>query len=399
MDTLILPPSLGILDTSSQRVMPKHIKAWLTLSQPDFPASPSRLQENNEETKTNETCGPGQLPLLSASDRDPFCLKMCREYVDICPWSIVTCVELATKFNDLSFYRPGMSGHRICEKGYGLWRTPTKHEASGGPHKGKRHRPDATVQLRDQVANPHMWPTPREQDHKHGGATKWELESGRDELHIRVAKEEVKKWPTPKRPTGGGQIERTTSGGGIRKLEDKVSQSIGKNTGQLNPEWVEWLMGWPVGWSSLEPITEFLWLDWSVDPADDDNFLKRKVEGKVSTPKLGTAVKMWSTPNVCGNYNRKGASKTSGDGLATQVAKYPTPQAFDAYSVKDGNRENRLKKGGCRNLNQEIKVAGFGPIPRVATGIKNRVNRLKAIGNGQVPAVVVAAWKILTCPH
>lgn len=27
----------------------------------------------------------------------------------------------------------------------------------------------------------------------------------------------------------------------------------------------------------------------------------------------------WATPTVCGNYNRKGASKTSGDGLATQV--------------------------------------------------------------------------------
>lgn len=33
------------------------------------------------------------------------------------------------------------------------------------------------------------------------------------------------------------------------------------------------------------------------------------------------------TPTVCGNYNRKGASKTSGDGLATWVAKFPTPTA------------------------------------------------------------------------
>jgi hypothetical protein len=28
---------------------------------------------------------------------------------------------------------------------------------------------------------------------------------------------------------------------------------------------------------------------------------------------------MWPTPTVCGNYNRKGASPTSGDGLATAV--------------------------------------------------------------------------------
>lgn len=38
---------------------------------------------------------------------------------------------------------------------------------------------------------------------------------------------------------------------------------------------------------------------------------------------------LWPTPTVCGNYNRKGASKTSGDGLATAVKKWPTPQASD----------------------------------------------------------------------
>ena len=24
--------------------------------------------------------------------------------------------------------------------------------------------------------------------------------------------------------------------------------------GALNPEWVEWLMGWPIGWTALEPL-------------------------------------------------------------------------------------------------------------------------------------------------
>jgi len=27
-----------------------------------------------------------------------------------------------------------------------------------------------------------------------------------------------------------------------------------KKTGQLNPPWVEWLMGWPVGWTGLKPL-------------------------------------------------------------------------------------------------------------------------------------------------
>ena len=34
----------------------------------------------------------------------------------------------------------------------------------------------------------------------------------------------------------------------------------------------------------------------------------------------------WPTPSVCGNYNRKGASKTSGDGLATVVTRSRTPE-------------------------------------------------------------------------
>jgi hypothetical protein len=41
-------------------------------------------------------------------------------------------------------------------------------------------------------------------------------------------------------------------------------------------------------------------------------------ENKRNTPTL-TAQVNWATPTVCGNHNRKGASKTSGDGLATQV--------------------------------------------------------------------------------
>jgi hypothetical protein len=41
--------------------------------------------------------------------------------------------------------------------------------------------------------------------------------------------------------------------------------------------------------------------------------------------KLGEFAKLWPTPTVCGNYNRKGASATSGDGLATAV--YQTPVA------------------------------------------------------------------------
>ena len=50
--------------------------------------------------------------------------------------------------------------------------------------------------------------------------------------------------------------------------------------------------------------------------------------------KLGEYAKLWPTPTVCGNYNRKGASATSGDGLATAVLKVATPTARDWRSGK-----------------------------------------------------------------
>ena len=56
---------------------------------------------------------------------------------------------------------------------------------------------------------------------------------------------------------------------------------------------------------------------------------------------------LWPTPTVCGNYNKKGLSKTSGDGLATAVAKWPTPQASDNKQRATANstaRRMELKK-------------------------------------------------------
>jgi hypothetical protein len=55
-------------------------------------------------------------------------------------------------------------------------------------------------------------------------------------------------WLTPKVPSGGGQAERTTAGGGLRKLED---QTEGRQNGKLNPHWVFTLMGYPPLWAEI----------------------------------------------------------------------------------------------------------------------------------------------------
>jgi len=57
----------------------------------------------------------------------------------------------------------------------------------------------------------------------------------------------LKKWPTPvardHRSPGRSRLERT---GG--KEEECLPQAVG---GPLNPTWVEWLMGFPLGWTDL----------------------------------------------------------------------------------------------------------------------------------------------------
>lgn len=165
---------------------------------------------------------------------------------------------------------------------------------------------------------------------------------------------------------------------------------------------------------------------------------------------------LWPTPTLCGNHNRKGLSKTSGDGLATAVKQYPTPansmmtmqdmeqakfagngnrskyrDCFPTPTVNDsknnGADSQRIRNtpglnsivGGLLNpdwvewlmgwpigwsdLNPLTELKWFDPsidphpdIPRTTDKTENRVNRLKAIGNGQVPTCAAKAWTILS---
>lgn len=40
------------------------------------------------------------------------------------------------------------------------------------------------------------------------------------------------------------------------KEEREAARANRGPVGQLNPDWVEWLMGWPVGWTSMSPMTD-----------------------------------------------------------------------------------------------------------------------------------------------
>lgn len=67
-------------------------------------------------------------------------------------------------------------------------------------------------------------------------------------------------WPTPTAADadndgGPAQTERNTP-----PLNAQVV------CGRLNPDWVEWLMGWPVGWTALKQLGDPSILGWTEEP-------------------------------------------------------------------------------------------------------------------------------------
>lgn len=66
---------------------------------------------------------------------------------------------------------------------------------------------------------------------------------------------------------------------------------------------------------------------------------------------LRIAAQMWPTPTVCGNYNRKGASGKSVDGLATAVSQCATPTARD---WKSGKASQATMERNSRPLSEQI---------------------------------------------
>lgn len=155
-----------------------------------------------------------------------------------------------------------MSERPTLEKECGFWRTPDTgaggeiSETKAMDYVTKTPRASgSSIQIRlcDQVKNPILWPTPtRCGNYNRKGLSK---NSG-DGLATAV-----KKWPTPKcQDSRAALTDRHKSNlgevvhGGLETLPTK--------TARLNPNWVEWLMGWPIGWTDLKPLETDKFRSW-----------------------------------------------------------------------------------------------------------------------------------------
>ena len=149
------------------------------------------------------------------------------------------------------------------------WPTPTLAESSGGKRtkqikEGKWHN----IQLREAIdlENEKNWPTPKSRDWKGGmGTSKERQKNDLDKIvHLPNTRQDQEKsstsgksqgsWGTPRQSMANSPTKKQIElGAPKKKLEDQV----GKIPGRLNPNWVEQLMGLPVGWTQLP--TE--WID------------------------------------------------------------------------------------------------------------------------------------------
>ena len=133
-----------------------------------------------------------------------------------------------------------------------MWPTPKASDSVMGMTARTSGRPiekSTHLQTRVYCAEHGMFPTPRAQSST--GQSHAPNRQGSPDLQTFV-----KMWPTVTTGaglcggTGNFQRLQELKDAGVISEEERRSLSQG-NGGQLNPPWVEWLMGFPIGWTEL----------------------------------------------------------------------------------------------------------------------------------------------------
>lgn len=135
------------------------------------------------------------------------------------------------------------SGLPTCERGCLLWHTPTAEDCANRVFaRNSRGEPKLSAQVK-------AWPTPSATDGSHGGRVT--PAKGREGGNLIEAIAARTTWPTPTsrdwRTGDRPQSRRARNNYHTPQLNDMATPG-----GHLNPTWVEWLMGFPLGWTACD---------------------------------------------------------------------------------------------------------------------------------------------------
>ena len=233
-------------------------------------------------------------------------------------WHSTLCVltwkPKVTPHNRLLF-QLAVSKHPIVETESGssekMWRTPTA-EGDGGKRglgkmtvkeaKQKNRQVSLSREIREEPIRKmppnkkNLWSTPTAFDAHNIKGERKKSSGGQ----IEPLQQQVRMWPTPTaRDWKGGRKPETLKKAGRTEnnsLPDKVNAQI-KTTGSLNPDWVEWLMGYGQGYT---------------DPDNNDSFTLGSHQGFPNEPEIARV--------TTENQYRKDRLKALGNSIVPQIA-------------------------------------------------------------------------------
>lgn len=190
------------------------------------------------------------------------------------PWPTPTCAGLDGGSHSR---KAAKNRGRYIPNSVSAWPTPTANDYKGSGRNGElRDRLDYAVERG--ATKSHLYPTPN--CGKLAGGS-----GGTKQIHHLVEIGALRPdesramghtFPTIGTKTMGGcsgsqhKLEELERIGALRADERRVLQSGNggvSSCGYLNPDWIEWLMNWPLGWTDPD-ATALLWLLPEDDPAD-----------------------------------------------------------------------------------------------------------------------------------
>ena len=159
-----------------------------------------------------------------------------------------------TSFEPLASYDPDTHSWKMYAviSLWGLTECLETLPKSGMTRSGKLFLQPVSARLIDATESS-VWPTPTTQEVEHPTAT-WNKmgrrlsKNGNQSTHGMGLADAVQMWPTPTADDASNVNPKPNRFRGLVAAVNEASDVGGK----LNPTWVEWLMGFPLGWTDLE---------------------------------------------------------------------------------------------------------------------------------------------------
>ena len=245
------PPYSEIFEILSVPALRERMRAWLILLPQGFPANPSPSQEKEPDKPIQGICGHQQSSVFASYDRDLHSWKMSQGCLAL---------DISDEFSE-TWPRAGtMQDGRVWEQtmseltteenesGYWPFKIGTPKHGTGTKGRSKKFREGKTPNPQEFVQK---WPKPSTLDHKSDGQKVMDrIMNGKMKPCDQWLRNFVRKLPTPTRRDfrSGDKPEhrraQNLTGKHTPMLNDVVAPG-----GQLNPTWIEWLMGWPEEWT------------------------------------------------------------------------------------------------------------------------------------------------------